>query len=53
MYNEKLDAELRRRQALAATGPITDATRATDLIERLFGDRPSVRSSSIYFAAET
>lgn len=43
MYNEKLDAELRRRQAQAAAGPVTDATRATDLIERLFGDRPSVR----------
>lgn len=46
MYNEKVEAEVQRRLIQSGMAPITEATRATDLIERLFGDRPQVRTRS-------
>lgn len=46
MYNEKVEAEVQRRLVQSGMAPITEATRATDLIERLFGDRPQVRTRS-------
>lgn len=46
MYEKRVEQEVQRRLA-ESSGIVTEATKVTDLLERLFSDRPKVHKSKM------